>query len=317
MKIKQNLTVVNYNKANKTNKYIVVHYTANKTDTAYNNTKYFKSVNRNASANYFVDDNDIYQCVLDKDIAWHCGGNKLSSAGVYHGRCTNANSIGVEMCCTNSDVSPKTEANTVELVKYLMNKYNIPASNVIRHYDVTGKKCPKPFVDNLGRWNSFKAKLGGNANINIPTSKPISNPDITGDILYQVYSNPSKKWYSEKVNASDYAGSFGKAIGGLRAKPKYGEIVIQTHIKGGNWLSKISSKNYRTNDTRNGNSYSGIMGKPIDGVKIWSTKGHVDYRVHIKGGGWLSWINSNNSSGTGPNSYAGIIGKEIDAIQMK
>lgn len=72
--IKQNLTTVNYNSmSSKNNKYIVVHYTGNTTDTAYNNTKYFKSVNRNASAHYFVDDNYIYQCVLDKDKAWHVG----------------------------------------------------------------------------------------------------------------------------------------------------------------------------------------------------------------------------------------------------
>ena len=45
----------------------------------------------------------------------------------------------------------KTEANAIELVKYLMNKYNIPASNVIRHCDVTGKNCPKPFVENVKR----------------------------------------------------------------------------------------------------------------------------------------------------------------------
>lgn len=182
--IKQNLTTINYNSSsNKTNKYIVVHYTANKTDTAYNNTKYFKSVNRNVSSHYFVDDNDIYQCVLDKNVAWHCGGKKLSGAAGFYGKCTNNNSIGVEMCCTNYGVSAKTEANTIELVKYLITKYNIPTSNVIRHYDVTGKNCPKPMVENPARWNNFKAKLSGQASSTTTTATKPSNSTYKGSSL--------------------------------------------------------------------------------------------------------------------------------------
>ena len=309
--IKQNLTTVNYNSANKANKYIVVHYTANSTDTAYNNTRYFKSVNRNASANYFVDDNSIWQCVQDKDIAWHCGDKlKSGNGGSYHGKCTNSNSIGVEMCCTNYDVSAKTEANTIELVKYLMKKHNIPASNVIRHYDVTNKICPKPMVNNQSRWNNFKSKLGGSASTVTP-AKPTTS-GVTGDITYQTYDNVKKQWLPEVINDRDYAGNLGHAIGGFRAKPKYGTIYMQAHVKGGNWLSTVNSGTYSRNSS-NGNSYSGIFGKPIDGIKVWSSQGFVKYRVHIKNGGWLAWVQK--ADGTA-NGYAGIYGKEIDAIQM-
>jgi len=86
------------------------------------------------------------------------------------------------MCCTNSDVSAKTEANTIELVKYLMNKYNIPVNNIIRHYDVTGKNCPKPMVESSSRWNNFKTKLGGQVSSTVATSKP-SNSGYTGGSL--------------------------------------------------------------------------------------------------------------------------------------
>ncbi len=310
--ISQNLTNINYNSANKTNKYIVVHYTGNSTDTAYNNTKYFKSVNRNASAHYFVDDNSIWQCVLDKDIAWHCGDSlKKGAGGSYYGSCTNRNSIGIEMCCTNYDVSATTESNTIDLVKYLMDKYKIPTSNVIRHYDVTNKICPAPMVNNSARWISFKKALGGGYT---PSPTPTPTTGITGDITYQSYDNKKGIWLPEVINDSDYAGNFGNAMGGLRAKSKYATINIQTHIKGGNWLSVISSDTYSKNDKTNGNSYSGIYGKPIDGVKIWSSQGHVDYRVHILGGGWLPWVNKADNTADG---YAGIYGKTIDAIQMK
>lgn len=309
MEIKQNLTTVNYNSANKTNKYIVVHYTGNSTDTAWANTNYFKSVNRNASAHYFVDDNNIYQCVRDKDIAWHCGGGRQGSGGgTYLNICTNRNSIGVEMCCTNYGVSTATENRTIELVKYLMNKYNIPASNVIRHYDVTGKNCPAPMVSNQARWNNFKAKLGGST----PTPTP-SHSGYTGDITYQVYDNAKKQWLPEVVNDKDYAGNLGNAFGGVRAKCKNGNIYIQTHTINGSWLSTINSSSYNKN-SNDGSTYSGIINKNIDGVKIWSTYGYVEYRVHLKGGNWLPWVRKADNTNDG---YAGIYGKAIDAIQMR
>ena len=52
-----------------------------------------------------------------------------------------------------------TVKNTVELVKSLMKKYNIPTTNVIRHYDVTGKVCPEPYVVNSSAWLKFKERL--------------------------------------------------------------------------------------------------------------------------------------------------------------
>ena len=164
MEIKENLTNINFNKmSNKINKYIVIHYVG-AISTAYNNSVYFKNVNRNASANYFVDDNEIYRVVKDSDRAWHCGGKlKQGDGGSYYGKCINSNSIGIEMCCYNNngslDVSEKTIANTIDLVKKLMAKYNIPVENVIRHYDVTGKACPKYYVENEAAWEQFKSDL--------------------------------------------------------------------------------------------------------------------------------------------------------------
>lgn len=52
-----------------------------------------------------------------------------------------------------------------ELTRYLMNKYGVPASHVIRHYDVTGKICPNPYVYNTSAhtWDEFKRKISGQA----------------------------------------------------------------------------------------------------------------------------------------------------------
>ena len=136
---------------------------------------------------------------------------------------------------------------------------------------------------------------------------------ITGDITYQVYDNVKRCWLPEVINDRDDAGNNGHSIGGIRAKSKYATIYIQSHVKGGNWLSTINSSTYSKN-SNNGNSYSGIIGKPIDGIKVWSSQGHVDYRVHLKGGGWLAWVHKADNTANG---YAGILGKEIDCVQMK
>lgn len=132
-------------------KYIVIHYTANDGDTDESNAKYFKNNIVKASAHYFVDDDSVTQSVYDNYIAYSVGGNKYSNTGItgggkYYGKCTNRNSISIELCddVRNGVIYPsaKTIDNAIELTKKLMIKYNIPASNVIRHFDVTGKACP-------------------------------------------------------------------------------------------------------------------------------------------------------------------------------
>lgn len=316
MEIKENLTTVNYNSRSSRNiRYIVMHYTGNSTDTAYNNTKYFKSVNRNASAHYFVDDNDIYRCVRDKDVAWHVGDKlKSGNGGSFNGKCTNYNSIGIEMCCTNYDISEKTENNAVELVKHLMKQYSIPATRVIRHYDVTNKICPKPMIDST-RWNNFKAKLGGTSTVSGTTSN--STPTCTGDITYKVYDNVKKCYLPSVVNATDFAGNRGHSIGGIKAKSKNGNIYMKCHIIGKkNWEDTVTlnADNYNSSSS---NAFSGILGKNIDMVKIWSDYGYVDYRVSPVNGNYYAWVSSKNVNSGGANSYAGVKGKAIDRIQMK
>lgn len=145
LNIKVNLAnKANYGKSRNTSsiKYIVVHYTANDGDTDENNGKYFRNNVVKSSAHYFVDGDSITQSVPDNYTAYHCG-----TSGKYkHSTCRNTNSIAVELCdeVKNGIVYPSeaTIANAVELVRHLMDKYKVPASNVIRHYDVTGKACP-------------------------------------------------------------------------------------------------------------------------------------------------------------------------------
>lgn len=173
MEIKTLLTKRNYTAMNnKQNKYIVIHYVG-AVSSAYANAKYFETSYRGASAHYFVDEKDIYQVVREKDASWHCGAKYYK-----HLYCRNSNSISIEMCCYRNskgklDISEEVINKTVELTKELMKKYNIPIENVLRHYDVTGKNCPAPLVEDNKRWIDFINKIKGEAKGNYQSGQNV------------------------------------------------------------------------------------------------------------------------------------------------
>ena len=170
LNIQTKLTPYNFTNKNSLSriKYIVIHYVG-AVSTAYNNACYFANAYRGASAHYIVDEVSIWQCVSDDDASWHCGGGlQGSSYGSFYRKCTNSNSIGIEMCVKKDSLGrwyfePKTIENTIDLVQHLMTKYGIPIGNVIRHADVTGKVCPEPYcysTQHDNAWNEFKSKIG-------------------------------------------------------------------------------------------------------------------------------------------------------------
>lgn len=163
-------------------KYIVIHYTANNGDTAIGNGNYFRNNDLRvkngtpSSAHYFVDETTICQSVEDQYEAYQCG----TTGKYFHSSCRNPNSIGIEMVSrkdTSGKYYIKNEVikNTITLVLELMKKYNIPSTNVVRHYDVTHKLCPEPFVKDERQWINFLEKIEEenmevkNVNIKTPT----------------------------------------------------------------------------------------------------------------------------------------------------
>lgn len=195
MNIKTNIAnSANYGGQRNNIEYIVIHYTANDGDTAEANANYFKNNVVKSSANYFCDDNDIVQSVPDNRIPYSVGGKKYKNTkgGSFYGKCTNSNSLNIELCDTikdgKSNFSEATLNNAIELVKAKMKEYNIPIEKVIRHYDVTGKVCPKPFVENELAWNDFKNKLISNEK---PKTEEKSLDDILfdADLYYSLYED--------------------------------------------------------------------------------------------------------------------------------
>ena len=145
-------------------KYLVFHYTGNSTDTASANAKYFWSGNtRNAGAHYFVSGDTVYQSIDDLLTAYAVGGSRQSaSGGSMYGKITNANSISIEMCSTQSAITKQTMQTAANLGKKLMKKYNIDINHVYRHWDVNGKACPGWSGwtgSNAARWRELKTML--------------------------------------------------------------------------------------------------------------------------------------------------------------
>lgn len=152
----KNFSYHNTSERNKKIEYIVIHYTGEELSAPIYIELFNDSNTTHASADYFVDFNgDIYQYNLEIDgrYTWAVGGeNENSLGGSLYNIVNNENSISIELCVRrNGAIGANMEGwnfnfstldATVELVRYLMEKYGISIDNVIRHYDVNGKLCP-------------------------------------------------------------------------------------------------------------------------------------------------------------------------------
>lgn len=207
--------------------YIVVHFTGNDGDSGEANGKYFRDNIVKASAHYFVDDDSVVQSVPDDYVAWSVGGSKYADCkrtggGKYHGICTNSNSISVELCDTQKDgvsgFSKKTLNNAVELIKLLMTKYNIDTEHIIRHFDVTGKICPKPFIDNAA-WDGFKSRLESDADMKEIEKLKAEIESLKLQLAEHTkvynYITEMPSWAAETINKL-YARGIIKGVGGER-----------------------------------------------------------------------------------------------------
>ncbi len=173
-KTKENLSQVPRSRGGNAIKFIVVHYMG------VPNRQSFWLYGGGYGGHYNIFfDGTIYKSADPKTaILWHCGGGLQGSGGhSFHGICTNSNSIGIECACKyTEDVSDasgdsgkwyfttETQESIVYLVSKLMDEYGIGIDHVIRHYDVTGKICPNPYVKNNNlrtswTWDQFKARL--------------------------------------------------------------------------------------------------------------------------------------------------------------
>lgn len=187
-------------------RYIVMHYTANNGDTARNNCDYYHRVGGlQASAHYFVDEHGAMQSVRECDTAWHCG-----ARAYWHPECRNGNSIGIEMCSRKRAdgsyyILPETVANAAALAREIMQRYGIDTEHVLRHYDVTGKRCPMPWVDDPAQWVAFKEML---------TPQNSTTVEEDDDMVRYNKIEDVPAWAQDTVRALVDAGALGGVGGG-------------------------------------------------------------------------------------------------------
>ena len=128
---------------------IVIHYTANPGSTAKNNRNYFENLRytktTSVSSHFIIGlDGEIIQCIPLNEIA-------------YASNNRNRDTISIECCHLDESgkFNEETYNSLVKLVRALMKTYHLQSQDVIRHYDVTGKICPKYFVEHEDQWKEF------------------------------------------------------------------------------------------------------------------------------------------------------------------
>ncbi len=130
---------------------IVVHYVGNPGSTALANRNYFEGLKNSgktyASSHYIIGlDGEIIRCVPENEVAY-CSNSR------------NYDTLSIENCHQNADgkFNDKTYDSLVELCADICSRYMLdPLTQIIRHYDVTGKKCPIYYVNNEDKWSQFK-----------------------------------------------------------------------------------------------------------------------------------------------------------------
>ena len=132
---------------------IVIHYTANPGTTAEQNRSYFENLKDTgetyASSHFVIGmDGEIVQCIPCNEIA-------------YASNDRNEDTIAIECCIPDEtgEFADATYQSLIELTAWLMGRYDLTTDDVIRHYDVTGKMCPKYYVEHEDAWLLFKQDL--------------------------------------------------------------------------------------------------------------------------------------------------------------
>lgn len=239
-----------YNRSPRTQKvkYIVVHYVGggtSKVGNAKNNCIYFSGGNRKASAHYFIDDGSIYEYADPLGYyTWHCGDGR----GKYG--ISNSNSIGIEVCIDGDKPFTEQETKRLEwLVKKLMKDFNIPASNVVRHYDASRKECPYYYVKRPAKWKELHKRITGKSSSSATSSSSqTSKPTDSNSSGASKFPLPSGHWFgtpssNDKNHSGYYSESERPHIKKIQSKvgvssdgmygPKTKEAVISYQKKNG------------------------------------------------------------------------------------
>ena len=125
---------------------IVIHYVGNPGSTAQQNRDYYASRSSEVSSHFVIGlKGEIIQC-----IPLH----EKSSASNHR----NKDTISIEVCHPDESgkFTDETYDSLVKLTVWLCEVCGLDSSDIIRHYDITGKQCPLYFVTHENAWERFK-----------------------------------------------------------------------------------------------------------------------------------------------------------------
>lgn len=237
---------------------LIMHYTANNGGTARNHKSYFNNLNGvYASAHLFVDDEEAICIIPFDEVAYHANDTvKYNADGsIYkplYSQIGNANygAIGVEMCLDrNGNITEKTFQNTVKAVKELVAKYPAITRNTIwRHYDVTGKNCPAPWVSKPSELERFKEAVFGkstsnDATVTKPSTSSNGSTTSTTKPSYSQLTVDGKFGAATAKRLQQYFGTTQDGVISHQYKQKYNQNVyaaqFDSTLKGSNVIKAL------------------------------------------------------------------------------
>lgn len=220
MKILRNILSLNHRlrtKGSYKKTTITVHSTGNADSTAENERNWLDNISntRDASWHYVVGENVIIQALPDDAEAWHCGdsnGNKYS--------------LSVEIC--ESGDRKKTLRNAAEFVAQKADELGLSENEIVRHFDWTGKNCPRILIDDKyikagmdWKWFIMEVK-GFMANI---------TQHEFNEMLDNYLEERAKKEPSEwSENARKWAESNNIVVGDENGSKKYKSFVTKEEL---------------------------------------------------------------------------------------
>ncbi|MGG3456038.1 N-acetylmuramoyl-L-alanine amidase [Paenibacillus rhizolycopersici] len=133
---------------------LTIHNTGNEESSAANERGWLTNASnkRQASFHIVVDEREAIECIPLNECAWHAGDGSGSKSG-------NRTSIGIEIC--ESGNYAKALDNAVKLVAQMLRERGWGVDRLRRHWDWSGKICPRLMYDG-GKWtgwNEFKSRV--------------------------------------------------------------------------------------------------------------------------------------------------------------
>lgn len=236
---------------------IAWHFTGQHDVSAKNTVSYFSNVVANG---YRVNGRYIYASShlvmgLEGEIYHIIPFNEIA----YTTNSANAYSVGVECATTGSD-DHYTDKEYVSMIKtgaWLAKLYGLdPRKDFIRHYDVTGKICPRYFVNHKSQWEQFKLDcynymIGKLKESNIRNCTNGKGNSVIGEEKVVDKTIENKKAYNVQarvincttLNVRDTRPDKNGNLGKVKFVLKKGEIVTIGYSLNG-WVSVYTNADY-------------------------------------------------------------------------